>query len=193
MRRVVRLKEGGVRLTAGGEEYTFDAVVLACHSPQALAILEAPTDAESRILGTLPYVSNKVVLHTDARVMPNRRAAWASWNYRIIQSVATGSTGGTLANVSTLTYNMSRLQSLPGQPPFFVSLNISDPPEEHILRRLVYEHPLYTLEGIQAQDQWSAINGVGGVYYCGAYWGYGFHEDGLRSAFRVAESMGVTG
>lgn len=193
VRRVVRLKEGGVRLTAGGAEWVFDVVVLACHSPQALEMLEAPTDAESQILGALPYVSNKVVLHTDARVMPHRRTAWASWNYRIVSSAATELNVSTSNSVSTLTYDMSRLQSLPGRPPFFVSLNMPDPPEEHILRRLVYEHPLYTLEGIQAQDQWSAINGTRGVYYCGAYWSYGFHEDGLRSAFRVAESLGVTG
>jgi len=87
---------------------------------------------------------------------------------------------------------MGRLQSLPGAPPFFVSLNLEDPPEETILRRLEYEHPLYTLEGIQAQEQWAEINGTGGVYYCGAYWGYGFHEDGLASAARVAEALGVT-
>lgn len=191
--RVIRLKEGGVRLTAGGQEWTFDAVVLACHSPQAVSMLDSPTEAEARILGALPYVSNKVLLHTDAGVMPHRRAAWASWNYRITQPLAAAPTGTASAGTATLTYDMSRLQSLPGRPPFFVSLNLADPPEAHILRRLVYEHPLYTQEGIQAQDQWAAINGAGGVYYCGAYWGYGFHEDGLRSAYRVAESLGISG
>lgn len=190
-RSVTRLAGGGVRLNAGETEWTFDAVVMACHAPQALAILASPTDAETRILGALPYVANKVLLHTDTRVMPRSRAAWASWNYRIRPERDNSTLAGTGAR-ATLTYDMGRLQSLPGAQPFFVSLNLEDPPEETILRRLEYEHPLYTLEGIQAQEQWAEINGTGGVYYCGAYWGYGFHEDGLASAARVAEALGVT-
>ncbi len=190
VRRVIRRDGGGVRVLTDTDDQTYDAVVLACHSPQALEVLESPTDTEARALGALHYVANRVLLHTCAGVMPRRRAAWASWNYRIGKA---DSQDAVFARESaTLTYDMSRLQGLAGSPPFFVTLNMPDPPETAVLCRLEYEHPLYTLEAIRAQQRWSEINGRGGVYYCGAYWGYGFHEDGLASAVRVAETLGVT-
>ena len=174
----------GVRVD--GED--FDHVVLACHSDQALALLADPTPAEEEILGALPYQANDVVLHTDVSVLPKARRAWGSWNYHV---------RGGADDPATVTYNMNMLQSLPGPTTYCVTLNGTegiDP--RRILHRTRYHHPVYTTRGFQAQQRHHEISGGlaasgGRTHFCGAYWGYGFHEDGVRSAVRVAAELGV--
>lgn len=158
----------------------FDEVVFATHSDQALRLLADPTPAEREILGALRYQRNEVVLHTDARLLPRRRA-WASWNYHVPRDPQEG---------VAVTYHMNILQSLRSPEPFLVTLNRSDRIDpDRILRRLVYDHPVYTLDAIAAQERWAEISGVGRTHFCGAYWGYGFHEDGVKSGLRVCDSL----
>ncbi len=172
----------GVVLKAKGETWHFDKVILATHSDQALKLLTRPTDNEVATLGAIPYTTNETILHTDVSVMPKRRRAWASWNYYDIGKPE-----------ATLTYYMNRLQGLNTPQDFCVSVNLGhhiDP--QKILRRLQYAHPCFTQNAITAQQQYNDINGHAHTYYCGAYWGYGFHEDGVKSALRVCKSLGVT-
>ncbi|WP_249677580.1 NAD(P)/FAD-dependent oxidoreductase [Pseudomonas abieticivorans] len=164
-----------------GSEH-FDKVVFACHSDQALKLLAAPSDAEQQILGALPYADNEVVLHTDISRLPQRRLAWASWNYRL------GEPGQRLAAV---TYDMNILQGLQSDTTFCVSLNQTDRiAPGSILAKYTYAHPQYSLAGTQAQARWEELHGVHHSYYCGAYWANGFHEDGVTSALRVAHAFG---
>ena len=161
----------------------FDQVVLACHSDQALALLADPSPQEREVLGALPYQKNEVVLHTDSSILPRRRAAWAAWNYRVA--------GGADDPVS-VTYDMNRLQSLTGERTFCVTLN--PPPSidpASVLYRTTYDHPVSTLAGMRAQGQRDQISGVRGTHYCGAYWGFGFHEDGVRTGVDVARQLGA--
>ena len=154
----------------------FDQVVLACHSDDALELLEDATRLERELLGALPYQQNDVVLHSDETLLPRRRNAWGSWNYRI---------PGDASAPAIVTYNMNMLQSLPGTATFCVSLNAGDainPGQVH--RRLRYRHPVYTVAGMAAQRRRDEIS-VGRTHFCGAYWGNGFHEDGVRSALSV--------
>jgi predicted NAD/FAD-binding protein len=161
----------------------FDHVVLACHADQALTVLEYATPAESAILGALPYQSNDVVLHTDTSVLPTRRRAWGAWNYHI--------RGAEDAPV-TVTYNMNVLQSLNADRTYCVSLNAGDLIDPStVLATMRYAHPRTTLEGAAAQERHGEISGVDRTHFCGAYWGFGFHEDGVRSAARVAKAFGV--
>jgi len=161
----------------------FDEVVLACHADQALALLDDPSAAERRILGALPYQPNHVVLHTDTGILPERKAAWGAWNYRI--------RGGEDAPVS-VTYLMNALQGLASERMFCVTLNPGeDLDPRHVIWETTFHHPVYTLEGMGAQQLRDEINGVDRTHYCGAYWGYGFHEDGVRSAYAVASAIGV--
>ncbi len=161
----------------------FDQVVLACHSDQALAMLQHPTAAEHDVLSALPYQSNDVVLHTDTRLLPRRRRAWAAWNALKL--------AGAQARC-TVSYSMNILQSLPGPTQFIVTLNASDRIDPaKVLHRLDYRHPLYTLDGSRARARRGEINGVDRIWYCGAYWGHGFHEDGLRSGVEVARALGI--
>jgi predicted NAD/FAD-binding protein len=166
-----------------GEPERFDQVIIAAHSDQALALLADASDLEREILSTFPYQENSTVLHTDAALMPTRRAAWASWNYYLPP--------GPLDQV-TVTYHMNRLQSLDAPVEFLVTLNRNrevDPPK--IIERLIYHHPVYTQQTPRAQTRWPEINGVNRTYFCGAYWGYGFHEDGVVSALNVCRHFGV--
>ena len=159
----------------------FDHVVLATHSDQALAVLADPSDAEREILGAIPYQANEAVLHTDRSVMPNRRRAWASWNYHL------GFTGP-----STVTYWMNRLQGFaPTQPTdYFVTLNRTrDIDPAKTIRVIAYAHPVYTSAGRRAQARHGEISGVERTHYCGAYWAWGFHEDGVQSALRVVRDL----
>ena len=163
--------------TQEGASEQFDCVFLACHSDQALALLEAPTDLEGAVLQAMPYQKNEVVLHTDSSLLPKQRRAWAAWNYHILPE------GGQKVAV---TYNMNILQSLQAPVEFCVTLNNTaaiDP--QKILKRLHYAHPLHTPAGVAAQKRQKEINGRHRTYYCGAYWGYGFHEDGLVSALKA--------
>jgi predicted NAD/FAD-binding protein len=168
-----------IRFEDGRIEH-FDAVVFACHSDQALALLEDASHAEQDILAAIPYQNNEVVLHTDTRLLPRNRLAWSSWNYL-------KRPGNERA---TLTYNMNILQGLNAPETFCVTLNDTAAINPHkIMGTFNYAHPVFTLEGIAAQERWEEING-GSTWFCGAYWRNGFHEDGVYSALRVARAIG---
>ena len=181
----IRRDEHGVDLfTASGEAGRFDQVVMACHSDQALAMLEEPTPAEREILGAIPYSSNNVVLHTDTRLLPERRLAWSSWNYRIRKDDG---------ERPVLSYDMNILQRLSSPHTFVVTLNDNDAIDPaKVLGRYRYSHPVFTVAGINAQQRWAEVNGHNRSWYCGAWWANGFHEDGVASALRVAHGLGVT-
>ncbi len=181
VRRIVR-EPAGIRVMTNNDEGIFDHVVAACHADQALALLESPTGKETRILNALPFIDNDVVLHTDTRILPKNRRAWASWNYTI---------PGDDTSRTTLTYNMTILQRLPVPTPCLVTLN-QDLDIHRVLQRFSYAHPAYTPSTIKAQEQWKEISGPGGLHFCGAYWFNGFHEDGVKSALRVCQTLGVT-
>jgi len=175
----------GVTVVSAQGAERFDKVIFACHSDQALRLLNAPTPAEQQILGALRYADNDVVLHTDTRLLPKRPLAWASWNYRL------GPPGEQLAAV---TYNMNLLQGIEAPETFCLSLNQTrfiDP--SRILGRYTYAHPQYSLDGIAAQNRADELCGPNHSYFCGAYWGDGFHEDGVVSAMRVADALGNRG
>jgi predicted NAD/FAD-binding protein len=179
--RVERDEDGVVIHSASGSE-RFDKVVFACHSDQALTLLARPSSTEQSILGALPYADNEVVLHTDTRLLPKRKLAWASWNYRL------GGAGHTLAAV---TYDMNILQGIQSETTFCVSLNQSASISPFkVLAKYTYAHPQYSLNAVAAQQRWEELDGAQHTYYCGAYWASGFHEDGVVSALRVARSFG---
>ena len=161
----------------------FDQVVFCCHGNQVLPLLESPSDAEREILGRFATSRNEVCLHTDASLLPTRAQARASWNYNLSSEVGTN---------ATVTYHMNRLQSLDAREDYCVTLNANhsiDPAK--VLRRIQYHHPLYTSAAVHSQARWSEISGINRTHFCGAYWFYGFHEDGLNSALRVARALGV--
>jgi uncharacterized protein len=167
---------------AGGAPETFDQVVLAAHSDQALSVLADPTPAEREILSAIPYQENEAVLHTDDSVLPRSRRAWGSWNYLVPEKES-----GRVA----VTYNMNRLQGLDAPTTFCVSLNLGnriDPAK--VIRRLRYHHPVFTSEGAAAQRRHEELLGPNRTFFAGAYWGYGFHEDGLQSALAVCRRFG---
>jgi predicted NAD/FAD-binding protein len=164
---------------------TFDEVVFACHGNQILPMLPAPTDTERDILGNFQTSRNEVCLHTDSSLLPRRENARAAWNYNLRPDKR--------AQAATVTYYMNRLQSLKeARTDYCVTLNANGEIDtSRVLRRFVYHHPLYTPEAIHAQTRWSEINGRNRTHFAGAYWLYGFHEDGLNSALRVARELGV--
>lgn len=165
-----------------GERERFDAVVIATHSDQALALLGDPSERERELLGAIPYQPNEAVLHTDRSLLPRRRRAWASWNYHL----EAGPPGR-----CAVTYHMNRLQSLRAEREFCVTLNRTaaiDP--ERIIQTVQYAHPVYTPAGVAAQARYEEISGHNRTHYCGAYWGWGFHEDGVASAHRVVRELG---
>lgn len=167
---------------------TFDQVIFACHSDQALKLLDDPSDEENRILSAIPYQMNDVVLHTDTSLLPKRRKAWASWNYQL---------GHADNRLPILSYNMNILQNLADQDTnnetFVVTLNATNQIDPNkVIGKFNYAHPVFTVAGQQAQQQWQQINGVNNTWFCGAYWRNGFHEDGCASAVRVAEGLGIT-
>ncbi|MBI6701450.1 NAD(P)/FAD-dependent oxidoreductase [Pseudomonas viridiflava] len=179
--RVERDQDGVTLHSAMGTE-RFDKVIFACHSDQALAMLAEPSSAEQSVLGALRYAENDVVLHTDTRLLPDRRLAWASWNYRL---------GGGEQQLAAVTYDMNILQGIESDTTFCVSLNQNaaiDP--EKVIGRYRYAHPQYSLQAVAAQARWEEINGVDHTWYCGAYWANGFHEDGVVSGLRVAKAFG---
>ena len=170
----------GVRLFSKRGEEHFDAVIFSCHSNQVLRILEDPTHHEEVILGAIPYQANEAILHTDESVLPKRPLAWAAWNYHLT---------GRISDLASLTYNMNILQSLECEKSYNVSLNYDKIDESKIIRKISYSHPVFTLEGVQAQKRHSEISGVNNTFYAGAYWSYGFHEDGAMSGIRAAEQL----
>jgi predicted NAD/FAD-binding protein len=179
----VRRSGDGVLVRSAGGEESFDHVVLACHSDEALALLQAPRPAEQEILGALRYQQNETVLHTDARLLPKRRMAWAAWNAYIPAEPGAH---------CTVSYYMNLLQSIDAPEQLVVSLNRTrDIDPSKILARMQYAHPLHDHASVEAQGRRAEINGVDRIWYAGAYWGYGFHEDGLRSGVDVARALGV--
>ena len=183
-----------VEVTAGRDEpRRFDRVIIATHSDQALAMLANPSEREREILGAIPYQRNEVVLHTDRRLLPRRRRAWASWNYRLAGGDAASDRGAEPGGGggSCVTYHMNRLQSLSAREELCVTLSLShriDP--ARVLGSWSYSHPVYTSAGMAAQRRRVEIDGVDRVHYCGAYWGWGFHEDGVVSAIRTCTPLG---
>jgi predicted NAD/FAD-binding protein len=170
-----RLPSHALVRTRSGAVESYDHVFLACHSDQALALLEAPTPAERETLGAMPYAANEAILHTDQSLLPRRPLARAAWNYHLLR--------GPQESVA-LTYDMNVLQGLEHAPArFLVTLNHRDAIDEsHILRSFHYAHPVYTPAGVAAQSRHRELNGAQRTYYCGAYWRSGFHEDGVVSA-----------
>ncbi|MPW27875.1 FAD-dependent oxidoreductase [Agarivorans sp. B2Z047] len=180
--------DSGVNITTSdGWQWQGDAVIFACHSDQALSALGAQaSDDERSVLGKLKYQNNEVILHTDERLLPSIHRARASWNYLLPPS---GDRGDRLASV---TYDMNRLQGLSDAPQFCVTLNPLEPiAEDKVIKRFNYMHPVFSIDGHQAQQQRDNICGHNNSYFCGAYWHNGFHEDGVRSAVEVCRKFGV--
>jgi predicted NAD/FAD-binding protein len=168
-----------------GIQKQFDQVVIATHSDQALRLLGDPSPEEQAILGAIPYQANTAVLHTDERQLPRHRDAWASWNYTIAPDHNEG-------DPATLTYWMNSLQNLTAPVNFCVTINPTEPiASDKVIKTIAYDHPLYSLASMAAQQRLDEINGRRRTYFCGAYFGYGFHEDGLRSGVAVAEKLGI--
>lgn len=181
---VTRQTDGVTVHYADGKTEHFDKVVFACHSDQALALLKDPSAEETAVLGGIAYQQNEVVLHTDTRLLPVRKAAWASWNYNLDSQ---------LSDKSTLTYNMNILQRLTAPVTFCVTLNnTTNIAKDKILGVYHYAHPVYNPMTIACQQRRADINGERNSYFCGAYWYNGFHEDGARSAVDVAAMLGVS-
>tara|TARA_R100001377_G_scaffold24961_1_gene13479 strand:- start:2 stop:1276 length:1275 start_codon:yes stop_codon:yes gene_type:complete len=158
---------------------TFDEVVIACHSDQALALLGDASQAEDSVLSAMPYSANTVVLHTDEKLLPKRKKAWASWNYQLSRD---------RTKAASVTYNMNILQGIESKHTFCVTLNQKDDIDpKAILREFTYHHPVFSTDSIKAQQQRHIICGVNHTHFAGAYWHSGFHEDGVRSAVEVAE------
>ena len=180
VRRIERTPGHVEILSAAGSE-RFDAVVFACHSDQALEMLADASPAEKRILRALPYQANEAVLHTDVALLPKRKRAWAAWNYMSRREVT---------ERVAVTYNLNILQSLPFQQQVLVTLNATHAVRpETIIKKMTYHHPLFSAESFTAQQQRHVISGRNRTHYCGAYWGYGFHEDGVVSALNVCAEL----
>jgi predicted NAD/FAD-binding protein len=169
-----------VRLKSGAVE-SFDQVFIACHSDQALKLLSDPSTEEREILGAIGYQANEALLHTDLTLMPKRRLAWAAWNYHL---------PAVRHDRVTVTYNMNILQRLEAPEQLLLSLNrTADVDPRTVLGSYLYHHPVYTTAAVAAQKRRHEINGTRRTYYCGAYWGYGFHEDGVKSALASLEEF----
>jgi uncharacterized protein len=167
-----------------GSEQRHETVVVAAHADQAFKMLENPSKEESAWLGAWRYEPNEAVLHTDTRFMPPVRRAWAAWNYTRQQK---------MSGIASLSYNMNILQGLTTEKDYIVTLNPTEAiPEEHVVRELFYSHPNYTFESLESQSHLAALNGKRNAYYCGSYFGHGFHEDAFRSGVEVARQLGVT-
>ena len=181
----VRRDDHGVEIrTAGGLSRRHDHVVMACHSDQALALLESPADDERRLLGAIRYQPNRAILHTDPALMPVNRRAWASWNY-------IGTPGGKDGQQLCVTYWMNLLQSLDTPEPLLVTLNPTRPVDPgHTIATFDYLHPVFDRAAMAAQSELWSLQGRRNTWYCGAWFGYGFHEDGIQSGLAVAEQLG---
>lgn len=180
----LRRVAGGVEVRVAGQpSERFDAAVVATHSDQALRLLADPSDDERAVLGAIPYQANDVVLHTDVRMLPKRRRAWAAWNYH--QPVVPQAR-------ASVTYCMNLLQGLAADETWCITLNrTADIEPLRIARRFVYHHPVFDVAGVAAQARVASLNGSHRVWYCGAWCGFGFHEDGVQAALRVAEDFGT--
>lgn len=171
----------GVILTVHGEKYHFDKVIIAAHADQALRMLDQPSETEVAILGGIGFQDNEMHLHTDVSLLPENPQAWASWNVRV---------GPELKQQCTVSYHMNTLQNLSSPEELIVSLNSGqsiDPKKVLVHRR--YAHPIYNLSTLNAQRRWDEVTDIQHTFYCGAYWGWGFHEDGVSSALRVINAL----
>ena len=182
--RVHRTEQGGTVRIKGEESQSFDQVIFACRGPQVLQVLEDTSALEREVLSAFTSNSNPTWLHEDVSILPKHRRGWASWNYRRRSETP---------DHLLLTYHMNRLQPLPTQRDFLVTLN----PEGHVdetkvHRKFIYEHPRFTLDALRAQTRWQEISGQNRTHFCGAYWRYGFHDDGLWSGKRVARALGAS-
>lgn len=181
--RVNRYEDHAEIFSSGASE-RFDQVVFACHSDQCLKILADATEAEQSVLAAIQYQNNEVVLHTDISQLPKNQRAWASWNYQL--------TPGAENELPKLTYDMNRLMGIESQERFCVTLNNTGAiAPERILRQFDYAHPIFTQRGVDAQARWDEINGVQRTWFCGAWWGKGFHEDAVVSANRVSDALAL--
>lgn len=181
----VRRGEGRVTVAWAGGEESFDRVVIAAHADEALGMLADPSDDEKRLLGPWRYTQNRTVLHTDAAVMPPNRRAWASWN-------STREFKADASQPLSLTYDMNRLQGLVTRDPLFVTLNRAGRiAPERILKDINYTHPSYAFDSMKTQAELPKLNGTRGTFFCGSYFGYGFHEDGVKSGVEVAKAFGM--
>ena len=179
--RVVPTKDGVDVFWNGSNSAEFDEVVLATHADTSLNLVDNADEEEKEALGSFPYQDNQICLHTDTQVLPKNRSAWASWNYRISDDVT---------KAANITYNMNMLQGIESDKTFCVSLNQLDALDpEKVIYRTTYRHPVFQPGRDQIQSQHSRFLRRRGVSYCGAYWGYGFHEDGVRSALSVCQAF----
>ncbi len=182
VRSIERMDDRVEVTPVGGEPESFDEVIIAAHSDQALAMLADVSQTEAEVLGAIPYQENEAILHTDRSLLPRRKRAWASWNFHLLDEPV---------GRTTVTYHMNRLQSLRASDEFCVTLNHAEAIDpDSVIRRIRYHHPVYTPAGLAAQRRWDELSGARRTHFCGAYWGYGFHEDGVTSALRVCESFG---
>ena len=181
--KAVRRFADHVELTLGNDErVSFDQVIFACHADTSLRILSDPSDVEKQLMQAFPYQKNQAILHTDTSVLPNRQKAWASWNYRI---------NARSSDVATVTYNMNILQRLTSKNTFCVTLDSEEGiAASKIIKKIEYHHPIYTASRSAAWARHSEVISSNRTSFCGAYWGYGFHEDGVRSALAVAKAFG---
>ncbi len=184
---VLRGEKEGVSLVIDDHgrstEATFDHVILATHSDQSINMLKDASPLEREVLSCFEYQANDTVLHTDTSVLPKKKMAWAAWNYFLPEHER--------AKVA-VTYNMNILQGIKSPESFNVSLNMTDSIDPRsVIKKMTYDHPVYTASAFAAQGRWAEVSGKNRVHFCGAYWGYGFHEDGVKSALKVCESFGV--
>lgn len=179
--RVIERQDRGVRIKTPRDDELYDAVVLACHADQALGLLVDASPVERSVLSAFEFQPNEAVLHTDVSILPSQRAARAAWNVRI---------DGHESSQCRVSYYMNLLQNIDSRRHFIVSLNQSeriDP--ERVLVKRNYSHPVFTSEAVAAQSRWADINGLRRTWFCGAWWGWGFHEDGARSARWVIDDI----
>lgn len=184
--RTVERSEGAVTVTlADGTQEKFDQLVMATHSDQALSVLKDADDAEAAILGAVKYKPNQVYLHCDPALMPKRSLTWSAWNYL---SDTTSAQSGDVC----VSYWMNTLQNIDRDRPVFVTLNPPQPPQQALtFGHYEYDHPQYNLAALEAQDKLASIQGKRNTWFCGAWTGYGFHEDGLRSAVVICKALGI--
>lgn len=174
----------GIELQVHGKIEHFDEVIFACHSDQALALLSDANHLERELLGAMGYQANEVILHTDTSLLPKRKAAWASWNYRLAGDADQET------RLPALTYNMNILQHINSSETFCVTLNSSENINPNkVLRKFTYHHPVFNRAAIAAQQRKAEISGVNHTWFCGAYWHNGFHEDGVKSALDVVTRL----
>ncbi|MDX1727557.1 MAG: FAD-dependent oxidoreductase [Pseudoalteromonas tetraodonis] len=183
IKSVTRDEQGATITFVDSQQALFDKVIFACHSDQALALLGDACEQENKVLGAIPYTENSVVLHTDVSLLPDRKAAWASWNYLLNNNTD---------KAAVVTYQMNILQGIKSDTQFCVTLNhLEGINQSKILREFTYHHPVFNQQSIAAQQQKHTVDGQNNTYFCGAYWYNGFHEDGVRSAVDVAKQLGV--